>query len=672
MLPPAREIYVEQTLHGYMEGHRLLASSAELPKPALRTMLVLSDMSGSNVAPGFESYVTGYPVDETDFYAFARTWYAHEMNRPGCAWTHTLLIRTKDIGEIPCLDNLVIEFRRPQGAQVVTGSYEKRIWLSPTLAFHAAYPSHSSACLHGPVVSQLVKRLYGDPKCPPILLLCDHSRECEDLILSLWSQQWPALRRYFTFCSGSLANRLIAEKPFDLQAIPRKIARSIEREVPTAYSIDIGNDLPDETGHTWVATVTKDITSDKPTAFRRYLWAVGEQSHPTRSDLHRLANLYGVVQRVNEHEALFETLLSELAAHYPDAEDGVAVKAAILGPSTNGRSTLIENISESDMLCALAHFDRPSALSAESLQLRSRAQALWHEDAEFQGCVRRLLTTHVNPLGEELLAGVADVISPAELVRFSRGDHRLVFAFVERKPALVYGRELWAGEPDYQRELFDHVRHAPVASDMVQAMVRAMLEARVDVVAPDVYAHLGTPVLRVFLDWYSDRTETQIEGAYRSWIGLIGKAPGETLDWLRSSGHWRAGTLRLIASELDPHSPVVQAHGTELWRRIVDALEHSMDDKTRRALAEFLLPFSLEKHGPDSERLARFAFPIIHEALATNSLSYKAWRHLDPILPRLSWWNSWDKCERLRRSMKQAGFELTVERWKGNSNSGSA
>jgi len=656
MLPPRGGIYLDQTLHGYMDGHRLLASSVELPKPALRTMLVLSDMSGSNVAPGFESYVSGYPVDGTDFYAFAMTWYAHEMNRPGCAWTHTFLIRAGDIGEISSLDNLVALFRRPHGVEVVTAPYEKRIWIPRILAPQTESLAHPGAYLCGPVVSHVIEHLYIDARCPPILLRCDASRECEDLILSIWSQQWPALRKSFTFCSGSLSNRLIGEKPFDIQAIPRKLARSIEREVPTAYSIDIANDLAHETGHTWVATVTKDITSDKPTPFRRYLWAVGDRSHPRRSDFAKLANLYEVVQRVNEHEASLETLLSELAVNYPNAEDGIVIKVAILGPWTNGHSILMENVSESEILRALAYFDTPSALSAESLQLRSRASALWYKDAQFQECVRRLLTTYVNPLGEELLAGVADAISAAELARFSRDDHRLVFAFVERKPALVCGRELWVGEPDYQRELFDHVKYASLPSDMIQPMIRAMLEARVDVVAPDAYAHFGTPVLRAFLEWCNDHTEAGIEAAYRSWIGLISKAPGETLDWLHLNIPCSAGTLALIASKLDPHSPVVQAYGTELWRNILDAHEQGMDTKTRRALAEFLLPFSLEKRGPNSERLARFAFPIIHEALATNSLGYEAWRHLDPILPRLSLWNLWDRCERLRRGMKEAGF----------------
>src|SRR5262245_39743564 len=83
---------IHQTLHGYSGGHRLLASSTELPPVAKETMAALSDLSGTRPQEGFESYVTGYPLPSTSFFVFARTWIAPEMPRPGCVWTHSLLV----------------------------------------------------------------------------------------------------------------------------------------------------------------------------------------------------------------------------------------------------------------------------------------------------------------------------------------------------------------------------------------------------------------------------------------------------------------------------------------------------------------------------------------------------------------------------------------------------
>src|SRR6266478_6408008 len=84
-------ILLHQALHGYADGHRLLESSIPIPDDLKRLMLRMSDLSGTSMASGFQDYLTGYPLQSLDAYALARTWYAPEMPRPGCVWTHTLI-----------------------------------------------------------------------------------------------------------------------------------------------------------------------------------------------------------------------------------------------------------------------------------------------------------------------------------------------------------------------------------------------------------------------------------------------------------------------------------------------------------------------------------------------------------------------------------------------------
>src|SRR5260370_308627 len=104
---------VHQAIHGYRDGHRLLSSSTTLSAEAARTMLVLSDMSGPSMQPGFDEYLTGYPLPGLDLFVFAKTWYAAEMQRPGCVWTHSLLIPRLQISQVATAC-LLEKFRRPQ------------------------------------------------------------------------------------------------------------------------------------------------------------------------------------------------------------------------------------------------------------------------------------------------------------------------------------------------------------------------------------------------------------------------------------------------------------------------------------------------------------------------------------------------------------------------------
>ena len=114
-------IHVAQALHGYRNGHELLATSHRLSRDGSRILLELSDLSGPAARThGFESYITGYPVPGEHLYAIARTWLATEGGRPGSVWTHTLLLTPEQLATID-LVNVTKWFRRPTTTEQALG-----------------------------------------------------------------------------------------------------------------------------------------------------------------------------------------------------------------------------------------------------------------------------------------------------------------------------------------------------------------------------------------------------------------------------------------------------------------------------------------------------------------------------------------------------------------------
>ena len=106
---------IEQTLYGYNKGHGLLASSFPVrPNNDSSLMSVLSDWTGFRNELGEDSYMTFYPLSNGEKYAFAKTWYADEMERPGCVWTHTLIVDLKDMDRNFDFRVLNDYFRRPK------------------------------------------------------------------------------------------------------------------------------------------------------------------------------------------------------------------------------------------------------------------------------------------------------------------------------------------------------------------------------------------------------------------------------------------------------------------------------------------------------------------------------------------------------------------------------
>src|SRR3990167_10858309 len=110
-----RVLHVHQTLHGYADGHRLIGGSLQFTASDAKQMLVLSDLAGPGGKLDERGYLTGYPLPELGMYAVARTWPAPEMPRPGCVWTHTLLVDYSDLALLRAPTSLARLFRRPKG-----------------------------------------------------------------------------------------------------------------------------------------------------------------------------------------------------------------------------------------------------------------------------------------------------------------------------------------------------------------------------------------------------------------------------------------------------------------------------------------------------------------------------------------------------------------------------
>ena len=151
---------IHQTLHGYSDGHREIAASTTLRSSDVKFMLVLSDISGPGTRIEESGYLTGYPLVEQGAYALACTWPAIEMSRPGCVWTHSILVDFTDLAGLPSLAGLTSLFRRPRGSRFV--DYKRSLMFRPEpSSFVLKDRDHEWS-------RQLLAGLYGEPK-----QLCD-------------------------------------------------------------------------------------------------------------------------------------------------------------------------------------------------------------------------------------------------------------------------------------------------------------------------------------------------------------------------------------------------------------------------------------------------------------------------------------------------------------------
>lgn len=115
-----------QALHGYADGHQLLASSFDFTGAVATKVLILSDVSGPAASIPDSGYLTAYPLAELGQYAVAATWSASEMPRPGCVWTHTIFIPFEDLAAINDCLGIKALFKRPDDRKDLR-CYQQRI-----------------------------------------------------------------------------------------------------------------------------------------------------------------------------------------------------------------------------------------------------------------------------------------------------------------------------------------------------------------------------------------------------------------------------------------------------------------------------------------------------------------------------------------------------------------
>jgi hypothetical protein len=221
-----KSLSIDQSLHGYSAGHSMIASSMKLKSRDLKLMLILSDASGPSASIPEDGYITGYPLIEESKYVLAQTWAAPEMDRPGCVWTHSLLIEFSDLAKLRSLYFLRALFHRPSGSSVIEDRFDKRLAVQESEPFRIS----NELIVHA---RRIETALYGRPEDRIIASNFVGSFQVVDAI---WAQQWPKLRRSFRFCTLSFADRSAANFPFDLQIVPAQ--RSIRARFAKAVDVD--------------------------------------------------------------------------------------------------------------------------------------------------------------------------------------------------------------------------------------------------------------------------------------------------------------------------------------------------------------------------------------------------------------------------------------------------
>ncbi len=630
---------VHQLLHGYSDGHRLLESSFKLQDDLARLILRMSDLSGSTLVSGFEDYITGYPLASINAYALAKTWYASEMPRPGCVWTHSLVIPAQTMSGIPSLISLVRLFKRPSGDSF-HGQYSEDLVLDEVFAEIGAPLERTREVTKG-VLDQLLWSYYGMGR--PVVLAAKTSEEFEGMAFALWSQQWPNLRLGFTFCTGSLSARSFAGRPFDIQCVPTILARDILRETIGGASaepilIPSSEVIQPES----MSSADVDALSPSGGSFRQFLWAVADDS-ASRVDFISFMKVFDSLKGSPE----LSTLINSVAQLFPQPSAGSRLKYSLFG---NARSDFVlPNYEEQDVLLALATTSDYQSFDAEALLVGDRVAKL---SVEKPGCARwlvgQLFRSTLNPLGEEILAGLISAMDPGTAREVAREQPQFLPALFRAKPSLASSPQLWLAGADRKRELFESVAaHERLDSALVAGVVKALLETGSELFISRALNRWGKGAVYQVLDWtevHDGKLSETCREALSSHLSFV-------MDWVQEKPTRSFESLVAVAHVVAPYSNKILQYDSTVWLRTFRYLQENRKEGEAAYISAFLLALAFGNAPPSALDLVSLSFERVHEDARREVLSDNAWIILEPFVPVLSWRKNWDKCERLRRGL---------------------
>lgn len=642
-------IKVEQALHGYSNGHHLLATSlSSISDKSSKLMSILSDLSGPEITSGFEEYFTGYPLQNEGLYSFSKTWYASEMKRPGCVWTHTLLINDEYLNCDLNLFSLLNYFLRPNGANFQLDKYSKQIIIQQKNDIVL------SQTISKAKLEVLTWSLMSSER--PIIIPTYSSKDYHAEIFTVIQSQLSLWGHFLTFCTGSLANRTIDKKTFDLQVVPQNIVKYISRNITNSLVLDSIKKDPEYPQ--WVTVLSSEMMAPSNYNFQQFVCYFNSDLLFNRKLLGKMTILYTKTEIYNNKGTL-PAYFNNVKKLFSDDIGDMIVYKTINGifRQNNLQWFIYRSLSSTiEQLSTLDDFDFD--LSQDIINvIKTSVGEMWdNEKNTVKVIFDSLIASNINNIGELMITSIASKVSVNTLHSFTNMDLKACSVLVSSNNELALCNDLWKESRNFQLEILNCFNSSAMDDLTAKNIVNMIISTTDEVLYKQIYNKFGNSAVTTVLSWYYEASKKQ--KVDKEWLNIGGLNETECIKWIITIKQFdNYNMIYDLVLVLNPYSKDVLQFGKKPWERLFSIVDlFKLESTTRLSLSLFLLPILILTDGKFSDKIASFIFITINEKLANQQLDFDSWAKIDKILPEVPWFKAWDKCKRMRMAFKQKGY----------------
>lgn len=621
---------VHQMLHGYSQGHNLLAASIIIPyEEDMDLVFTQSDWDEySSPYDNDSSYLTIYPLKKSGYIVVAKSWYANEMERPGCVWTQSLLVKIDEIEQEFNFEELLDVFRRPERDKY--DMYTLPIQVKSEDFRATPLVSSISAGNVGGLLKLLSQKTQGASyrvEMPSI--------EYQKLVLRLIQYLPTEMLRETSVCSGTLLQRRINGHPFSLQFTPQT------DKLLASSKIDVDDDI----FRFWSESVYDDLRSLFK-LIRLFSKDIGDSTERLKAAISLICLLLQTYQEGKDVK--METILDVILSAFPEKEDGMTVKQNFLRQSVTKLFC-----TESHFIYLLCTIQMEDAFDYDSIDFHGRVLAYKKTEGidEYVSLLVDLSKAdYLNEEGKSLLTNSLDGLAKEEIVALINKDWSLFKSIVTLNNEVLAG-DFWLEllPPQFLSLFAIFQKNVPDGFDAWDKLYKKLLT-------------IDTFIADNILSEFVSRIEEYVAIALDQWnapqkvpvnkiiLNQCMKQYSRVIMWMGKQASINSDIRVAVKRSITPDETTVVSMGSVPWKVFVnDELESHKDAN------ELVYSYVLAFNWCDYNALGyiKSILPYIYDALSVEKLSYSSWKRIEPFTGNVPFWRSWDNCRKVLIGVKE-------------------
>lgn len=618
-------IVIQQVLHGYNHGHRLLKSSIELSFEDRRIMDILSDSAGLNERMEIKEYISGYPLPGSNYYVIAKTWYADEMQRPGCVWTHSLLIDMADIRKLGMVSQVLDLFIRPD-------MHDLSIYLS-NIDFIPKKFCNEEIDLRS--LEYVVFTLYGTNKSKYVVTF---QKGYEKEIIRVLECMNRTLREKFSFCTNTCVNRQIDKTDFTYQIFySQNICKVYQRD---DSRILYENELPENVFPVWVIRYAEVLCQQDMSDWEHFCLSY--------FDLDSQYEFYNKVFRLflvassKEETLSIKKYYDVITKLFLEQADAVKERTVDILLNTDLYNKIFQNYFI-ELIDVIEYVEKKK--TKKDIMLLAKKITRYNKNKVYP-FLKQYIHGELGKFQSEVMENTINLFHPDDLKEVSHMEKDIVMALVASCPKLIMSKDIWKESREFQCDVIGALSYSTNEVNVADLLKLVINESKQDV-ARAMYCKMGKQLITALYEMLKLPCSNNIQGC---WDNILLEDMNFAVHHLSviKSKHLRNRLLLKIDTYNDEIRNMLSANE---WIAIFEETEfYQQNDEMQLKIAVLFLPIVLKGNDEKLGKISMPVFNVLHKKLAESAISYDEWARFEYLLPEVEPCFAWDKCLRLRKA----------------------